>query len=255
MSDAGDEIQVDAPAAEVEVAAEAPKGKMSVEDALQVRYLFAHRVNELCLTFTRTFAPLSKFWRTRLFATVSQGAFVRLPKLSTNARPISAFLSRHALKPNTSSSSRPFAPNTRLTSSKSAMPKSSVPGRDFAKSIGRATPVRLLVVLVLLSKTTALRVRGFTSCWITSRTDRWASTYHSPCRESFPVVAYCGIRVVRVQYRHNPFLRWQNRLPLLRSLWGHSLSGIIILSDFSRLVILVATDANVIHRWIPYCCL
>ena len=36
MSDAGDEIQVDAPA-EVEVAAEAPKGKLSVEDALQVR--------------------------------------------------------------------------------------------------------------------------------------------------------------------------------------------------------------------------
>ena len=36
MSDAGDEIQVDAPAAEVEVT-EAPKGKMSVEDALQVR--------------------------------------------------------------------------------------------------------------------------------------------------------------------------------------------------------------------------
>lgn len=35
MSDAGDEIQVDAPAAEVEVS-EAPKGKMSVEDALQV---------------------------------------------------------------------------------------------------------------------------------------------------------------------------------------------------------------------------
>ena len=37
MSDAGDEIQVDAPAAEVEVSTEAPKGKLSVEDALQVR--------------------------------------------------------------------------------------------------------------------------------------------------------------------------------------------------------------------------
>ena len=37
MSDAGDEIQVDA-TQEVEVA-EAPKGKMSVEDALQVRLL------------------------------------------------------------------------------------------------------------------------------------------------------------------------------------------------------------------------
>ena len=34
MSDAGDEIQVDAP--EVEVSQEAPKGKMSVEDALKV---------------------------------------------------------------------------------------------------------------------------------------------------------------------------------------------------------------------------
>ena len=41
MSDAGDEIQVDAaPAAEeVEVSTEAPKGKMSVEDALQVCYI------------------------------------------------------------------------------------------------------------------------------------------------------------------------------------------------------------------------
>jgi len=35
MSDAGDDIQVDAPA-EVEVSTEAPKGKLSVEDALQV---------------------------------------------------------------------------------------------------------------------------------------------------------------------------------------------------------------------------
>jgi small subunit ribosomal protein S12e len=35
MSDAGDEINVDAPP-EVEVTTEAPKGKMSVEDALQV---------------------------------------------------------------------------------------------------------------------------------------------------------------------------------------------------------------------------
>jgi hypothetical protein len=49
MSDAGDDIPVDAPA-EVEVAAEAPKGKLSVEDALQVRYkvsifdLIAHRL-------------------------------------------------------------------------------------------------------------------------------------------------------------------------------------------------------------------
>lgn len=34
MSDAGDEIPVEAP--EVEVTTEAPKGKMSVEDALQV---------------------------------------------------------------------------------------------------------------------------------------------------------------------------------------------------------------------------
>lgn len=35
MSDAGDAPEVEAPA-EVEVAQEAPKGKMSVEDALQV---------------------------------------------------------------------------------------------------------------------------------------------------------------------------------------------------------------------------
>jgi small subunit ribosomal protein S12e len=40
MSDAGDEIKVDA-VETVEVAAEAPKGKLSVEDALQV--LMSHR--------------------------------------------------------------------------------------------------------------------------------------------------------------------------------------------------------------------
>lgn len=39
MSDAGDDndIKVEEEAPEVEVTAEAPKGKMSVEDALQVR--------------------------------------------------------------------------------------------------------------------------------------------------------------------------------------------------------------------------
>lgn len=37
MSDAGDDIPVEV--AEVEVTAEAPKGKLSVEDALQVRGL------------------------------------------------------------------------------------------------------------------------------------------------------------------------------------------------------------------------
>jgi small subunit ribosomal protein S12e len=42
MSDAGDEIKVDeAPVAEVEAATEAPKGKLSVEDALQARPLHA----------------------------------------------------------------------------------------------------------------------------------------------------------------------------------------------------------------------
>ena len=44
MSDAGDEIQVEAPAAEVEVSTEAPKGKLSVEDALQVRSLVSQTV-------------------------------------------------------------------------------------------------------------------------------------------------------------------------------------------------------------------
>jgi small subunit ribosomal protein S12e len=37
MSDAGDDIVVDAPVEEVEVPQEAPKGKLSVEEALQVR--------------------------------------------------------------------------------------------------------------------------------------------------------------------------------------------------------------------------
>jgi small subunit ribosomal protein S12e len=39
MSDAGDDIPVDAPA-EVEVSTDAPKGKLTVEEALQVRTTF-----------------------------------------------------------------------------------------------------------------------------------------------------------------------------------------------------------------------
>jgi small subunit ribosomal protein S12e len=42
MSDAGDDIAIDAPVEEVEVPQEAPKGKLSVEDALQVRCLYNH---------------------------------------------------------------------------------------------------------------------------------------------------------------------------------------------------------------------
>ena len=58
MSDAGDEIQVDAPA-EVEVAAEAPKGKLSVEDALQVRPFNIHN-SRPSRPFTPLFARYSK---------------------------------------------------------------------------------------------------------------------------------------------------------------------------------------------------
>lgn len=43
MSDAGDDIQVDAPAAEVEVTTEAPKGKLSLQEALQVRLVLGSR--------------------------------------------------------------------------------------------------------------------------------------------------------------------------------------------------------------------
>ena len=50
MSDASDEIQVDAPA-EVEAPAEAPKGKLSVEDALQVRGSHLSRRHSVIYTF------------------------------------------------------------------------------------------------------------------------------------------------------------------------------------------------------------
>ena len=50
MSDAGDDIPVDSEApAVVEVAAEAPKGKLSVEDALQVGSLSMHKLNLLLI--------------------------------------------------------------------------------------------------------------------------------------------------------------------------------------------------------------
>ena len=39
MSDAGDEIRVEDAPAEEEVAAEAPKGKLGLEDALQVSFV------------------------------------------------------------------------------------------------------------------------------------------------------------------------------------------------------------------------
>jgi len=57
MSDAGDDIPVEV-AAEVEVTTEAPKGKLSVEEALQVRVisdlLYAH------MPITITHFPNSK---------------------------------------------------------------------------------------------------------------------------------------------------------------------------------------------------
>jgi lipopolysaccharide export LptBFGC system permease protein LptF len=53
MSDAGDEIKVDE-APEVEVAAEAaPKGKLSVEDALQVCYYIISHLLLYSLPFSK----------------------------------------------------------------------------------------------------------------------------------------------------------------------------------------------------------
>ena len=49
MSDASDEIQVDAPA-EVEAPTEAPKGKLSVEDALQVLVYYTNSLYRLINT-------------------------------------------------------------------------------------------------------------------------------------------------------------------------------------------------------------
>ena len=59
MSDASDEIQVDAPA-EVEAPAEAPKGKLSVEDALQVRGLHLSRRHSVIYTTYRRVASLEE---------------------------------------------------------------------------------------------------------------------------------------------------------------------------------------------------
>jgi hypothetical protein len=59
MSDAGDEIPVEPEAATVEVAAEvAPKGKLSVEDALQVWFFsntHSNFIADLCLNFISKF--------------------------------------------------------------------------------------------------------------------------------------------------------------------------------------------------------
>ena len=53
MSDAGDDIQVDAP---VEVTTEAPKGKLSVEDALQVsiRIIYFRKARYLIYSISKS---------------------------------------------------------------------------------------------------------------------------------------------------------------------------------------------------------
>ena len=60
MSDAGDEIKVDAPEAEVEVSTDAPKGKMTVEDALQVRGSYLSRRHSVIYATYRRVASLEE---------------------------------------------------------------------------------------------------------------------------------------------------------------------------------------------------
>ncbi len=162
MSDAGDDIQVEA-AAEVEVAAEAPKGKLSVEDALKVR------VGEIpsCLILK---SHCSKFSRMPLFTMALLVVSVRPQRPWTSVRPIFASWSKPAQKPSTLSSSRPSAQSTRSTSSRSAMPSSLDNGLVSARSIERATPAKSLVAAALSSRTTGLKARVSTCCWTTSRT-------------------------------------------------------------------------------------
>ena len=58
MSDAGDDIPVET--AEVEVTTEAPKGKLSVEDALQVRGSHLSRRHSVIYTTYRRVASLEE---------------------------------------------------------------------------------------------------------------------------------------------------------------------------------------------------
>jgi hypothetical protein len=56
MSDAGDgdEIVVDEVAPEAEVVAEVPKGKMTIEDALQVAMSYFHLLQLSCIAYSKS---------------------------------------------------------------------------------------------------------------------------------------------------------------------------------------------------------
>ena len=69
--------------------------------------------------------------------------FVSVLRPSTNARHICAFLSRHAPRPSTSSSSRLSVPTTRLTLSKSQTQKSLVRCRCVRLEVCQRSPLTL----------------------------------------------------------------------------------------------------------------
>lgn len=113
MSDV--DFDTSAPVAEVEeevvaevAEAEAPKGKMSVEDALQVSSFHSGQGKEGADegTYARTSS------RRPSSTTVLRVDSASAPRLSTSARLTSAFSTSPALRPSTSSSSRLSAPST-----------------------------------------------------------------------------------------------------------------------------------------------
>ena len=162
-------------------------------------------LTEASIVFTHIL--FSKFWKMRLSMMVSLVVFVSAPRPSTSDRLTSAFSSRLALRLNTSSSSRPFAPSTAPTWSRSETPRFLELGLVSARSIVRVTPVRLLAVVASSSKISVLIPRLFTSSLTISRA----------AKASIPF-CYSGLESSK---------RWQNRLPLLSS-EDKSPTGIII---------------------------
>ena len=124
-------------------------------------------LTQVSIVFTHIL--FSKFWKMRLSMMVSLVVFVSAPRPSTSDRLTSAFSSRLALRLNTSSSSRPFAPSTAPTWSRSETLRFLGLGLVSARSIVRVTPARLLAVAASSSKISVLTPRLFTSFLTISR--------------------------------------------------------------------------------------
>ena len=168
MSDAGDEIPVEAGAQEeTTVATEAiPKGKMSLEEALQQVLKISLQHDGLARGLRECAKALDK----------RQAHLCVLVETNTEAeylKLIEALCADHKINLIKASPSSPFFLSPSLTPifpSRSRMPSSSALGPDFARLTKTGTHAKSSGVLASSSRTTAPIRRECTSFWIISGT-------------------------------------------------------------------------------------